>query len=265
MIHHLNCGSLAPYYPQLRSIVYCLLVESSDGLVLVDTGFGTRDYAAPSRMMAAFLWLMRVPRDPEETALRQVERLGYRREDVRHIVLTHLHLDHAGGLPDFPEAQVHVYRQEYEAALHPRKLSEWGCDKAHRAHGPHWVMHDPSGERWLGFDAISIVPGLKPRMLLVPLPGHTRGHCGVAVEDGTGWLLAAGDSVSPFHPLLDVNRRPGTPQPLAWLPAAFVRGFMGTQTESLRALLRDHGDEVRLFSGHDLPSFEVYTRVSPGD
>jgi len=36
-IHHLNCGTLSPKYPRLQSIVYCLLVETDDGLVLVDT------------------------------------------------------------------------------------------------------------------------------------------------------------------------------------------------------------------------------------
>ncbi|WP_223281445.1 MBL fold metallo-hydrolase [Streptomyces antnestii] len=42
--------------------------------------------------------------DTGETAVRQVAALGYDIEDVRHIVLTHLDLDHAGGLRDFPPA-----------------------------------------------------------------------------------------------------------------------------------------------------------------
>jgi glyoxylase-like metal-dependent hydrolase (beta-lactamase superfamily II) len=48
------------------------------------------------------------PRDPEETAVKRVERLGYAAEDVKHVALTRLHFDHAGGLPDSPQAKVHT-------------------------------------------------------------------------------------------------------------------------------------------------------------
>ena len=50
-IHHLNCGTMRPYLPSLKSLNYCLLVETNQGLILVDTGFGTRDYLAPSPIM----------------------------------------------------------------------------------------------------------------------------------------------------------------------------------------------------------------------
>jgi len=60
-----------------------------------------------------FVALNYVPRDPEETAIRQVVGLGYSPEDVRHMVLTRLHLDHNGGLPDLPWAKVHAFATEY--------------------------------------------------------------------------------------------------------------------------------------------------------
>jgi hypothetical protein len=53
-IYHLNCGSLTPLYPRLHSIVYCLLIETDDGLVLVDTGFGVQDYKEPSVLIPLF-------------------------------------------------------------------------------------------------------------------------------------------------------------------------------------------------------------------
>lgn len=53
----------------------------------------------------------------DETAIRQVERLGYTADDVRHIILTHLDIDHSGGLSDFPAAQVHVLQAEIDAAF----------------------------------------------------------------------------------------------------------------------------------------------------
>src|SRR5512140_2113675 len=105
-IHILNCGTMRPYLPPFPTGVTCLLVESSDGLVLVDTGFGTRDYREPGLGMRALLAAMRSPRDVSETAVHQVQGLGFSPESVHHIFMTHLHLDHAGGLPDFPWAQV---------------------------------------------------------------------------------------------------------------------------------------------------------------
>ena len=77
-IHHLNCGTLKPVYPDVEAIVYCLLVETDQGLVLVDTGFGSQDFRKPSSKMRFFLKWMGVPRDPEECAINQVKQLGFR-------------------------------------------------------------------------------------------------------------------------------------------------------------------------------------------
>ncbi len=97
-----------------RLVCHCLLLEVEDGLVLVDTGLGTADLAQPRRRLGP-MWLLysRPLIDPGQTALAQVRRLGFAAADVRHIVLTHLDLDHAGGLSDFPTAQVHVLDVEY--------------------------------------------------------------------------------------------------------------------------------------------------------
>src|SRR5437667_742951 len=85
------------------------VLERGPGLVLVDTGFGRRAAEDPStfpgRVTTAFLGLRIGAR---ETAARQLEVMGHAAGDVRDIVLTHLHVDHAGGLEDFPAATVHV-------------------------------------------------------------------------------------------------------------------------------------------------------------
>lgn len=130
--------------------------------------------------------------------MRQVERLGYERRDVRHLVLTHLDLDHAGGLRDFPGAQVHVYAEELRAATRPATaLERRRYRPAQWAHGPRWVTYDAAeGEPWFGFAAVRPLDGLDG-LALVPLAGHTRGHSAVAVPSGDGWLLHAGDSY--FH------------------------------------------------------------------
>lgn len=255
-IHHLNCGSLSPLYPRLHSIVYCLLVETDDGLVLVDTGFGVQDYLKPTRMMDGFLKLMGVPRNVEETAIYQVRALGYDPQDVRHIVFTHLHLDHAGGMRDFPMAKIHVFKGEYKSAMSPRGLVERGCDSAHWAHNPKWVLHDRVDGEWFGFPRLSVLGRNTPDIYLIPLPGHTRGHCGVALASDHGWLFNCGDAASPFHKEVDPHGYPEDMQPLNILPGWVSRRLIGPHVPDLRRLIQEHGDEVNMFSSHDIYSFE---------
>jgi len=247
---------MEPRFPHMQVIVYCLLVETSEGLLLVDTGFGTGDCTHPAGMMRLFAAYLGALLDIDETAARQVQQLGYDLEDVKHIVLTHLHLDHAGGLADFPAAQVHISCTEYEGAMHPKGLTERFYLPAHWAHGPRWSLHEGCTEQWFGFDAMRLLPGLSPDILLVPLPGHTRGHCGVAVATEGGWLFHCGDAASPFHRQVDPHELADSQHPLNFLPAWFVKGLIGAQVPRLRQLLREHSDAVELISSHDFYSFK---------
>jgi glyoxylase-like metal-dependent hydrolase (beta-lactamase superfamily II) len=126
-IHHLNCGCMCPWGGRLwdgvsrgataRLVCHCVLVETEGGLVLIDTGFGRRDVERPyERLSPLFVHANRIQFDHRYTALHQVESRGFAARDVRHIVLTHLDFDHAGGLEDFPNATVHVLQAEIAAA-----------------------------------------------------------------------------------------------------------------------------------------------------
>ncbi|GAA2266165.1 MBL fold metallo-hydrolase [Kitasatospora cystarginea] len=239
-----------------RMVTHCLLVESADGLVLVDTGFGTEDVADPARLGRRFRLVSRPRLTLARTALHQIRTLGYRPEDVRHIVLTHLDLDHAGGLADFPHAEVHVLADELRAA---RTLATRGERDRYRpaqwAHGPKWVEHQADGESWCGFEAVGPLTGSVPEILLVPLPGHTRGHCGVAVKRGGGWLLHCGDSYF-WHEELD-PADPRCPPGLAAFErqVAFDDRARRNNQERLRELRRTHGGEIELFCSHDAVEF----------
>ena len=235
-IHILNGFSKSlPWPPYQRIGAVCLLAEINDGLLLVDTGLGLHDYEKPTRMMRDFMNVLHAVRDPDLAIVRQVARMGYPPEDVRHIVLTHLHLDHAGGLPDFPQAQVYVYRREHEALQRPQKLLEVAYNKPDFAHGPLWSVQDLQGDKWYGFDAVRL-PGIEPEVWLVPLTGHTSGHCGVALQTKTGWIFHCGDAV-PVNLQFD------------FAPVLVYRPVIGPHVSRLKALAQVH-PEVRLLAGH---------------
>lgn len=259
-IHHLNCGTLKGKYPKINSMIYCLLLETEQGLVLIDSGFGRRDYSDPSHLMRFFAWWVGALSDPSETALSKIEALGFAAADVSDIVLTHLHLDHAGGLSDFPRARVHIYHEEYKAGMHPRRLMERAYDPAHWSHQPNWVIHAGDFVDWFGFPSLAIWQNRQPDIRLIPLPGHTAGHCGVAIRAGDRWLLQCGDAAAPIHPEADVHDLPARLHTARILPGWLVRKIMGSHGPKLRQLLKDHGDQVEAISSHDMYKFAQHTR-----
>lgn len=272
-VHHLDCFSMCPFNRALttregrgwrergRLVAHCLLVETARGLVLVDSGVGLDDLRDPAKRIGRAMLALGGPTLAESgTAIRQVERLGYDPKDVTDIVVTHLDFDHAGGLPDFPRAKVHVHGAELDAATARATLMESERYKPwHWAHGPAWERRLPTGDRWMGFEAVRAVTGRDPEVVLIPMHGHTRGHSAVAVRDGERWLVHAGDAY--FF-------RDEVHGETAWCPpglAFFQRavavddGLRRANQARLRELARDHKD-VTVFSAHDPTEFDALAK-----
>lgn len=263
-IHYLRCGSDCPFGgplfdgfsrgPLARIPCTAQLVETGDGLVLIDTGYGMADVHHPHPRLSKFLCsLLNIRFREEDTALYQVRALGFAATDVRHIILTHLDFDHAGGLDDFPHARVHVMEAERDAAERKRRSFI-----ARRRYRPvqwqavrDWRTYRGAGEHWFGFDAVRALDGLPPEILMVPLPGHTLGHAGVAVQTPRGWVLNAGDAYfyrGEMNPL----------RPHCTLGLRFYQTMMEVNREQrlsnqarLRALKAAHGKDVTIFCSHD--------------
>jgi glyoxylase-like metal-dependent hydrolase (beta-lactamase superfamily II) len=272
-IHYLNCGTDCPFggplfdgfSKSLFGLIPCAaqLVETDNGLVLIDTGYGTQDVRQPHPRLSKFFHaLLNIRFRMQETALHQVKALGYSPADVRHIVLTHLDFDHAGGLEDFPNARVHVMETERDAAENKRRgfIAKRRYRPAQWDEVRDWRTYADGGERWFGFDRVRSLDGIPPEILMVPLEGHTSGHAGIAVKSDEGWVLNAGDAYF-YRRELDADRRRCTPG------LRFYQTMMDTDRkrrienqERLRELKRDRGQEVTIFCSHDAKELEALQR-----
>lgn len=174
--------------------IYAFAIEHPDGVIVVDTGETARA-AEPGyfpRWHPVFRLAVREWIEPEQEIGPQLEQLGIRPADVRCVVMTHLHTDHAGGLHHFPNTEILVARPEiayasgwrgrvrgYPNARWPSWFDPTPVDFAPDSLGPfpHTVRLTKTGD-----------------VTLVSLPGHSPGHMGVLIDEGERSVLLAGDS-----------------------------------------------------------------------
>lgn len=208
-VTHLNCGTMRPWGAPEGLVCHVLLVETRLGLALVDSGLGLHDRQTPASRFGPARHFVRPAFDEAESAIRQIQKMGYDPHDVSDIVLTHFDVDHTGGLADFPWARVHLTAEENTAALHPRGWVEKGRYLAtQRDHGPRIITHDPvQGDSWRGFQSAKQLTDIDDGIVLIALPGHSRGHAAIAVDAGDRWILHAGDAFY-HHGQLDGTRSP---------------------------------------------------------
>ena len=275
-VHHLNCGCMCPYGGALYDgfskglkahlVCHCLLIETaSHGLVLVDTGFGSEDLRPAGSRIATFFKIMNnIQYDRSLTALSQIQALGFNASDVRHIILTHLDFDHAGGLSDFPQAQIHLMQREIDTSRQRHswlarsryRPGQWGATSG-------WVGYQAAGEKWFGFDAVTALKGLPPEIVMIPLAGHTLGHAGIAIQTSTGWLLHGGDAWF-YRGEKEADNHHCTPglRFYQWMMAMDNQARRRNQ-QRLRELSGQHGAEIALFCSHDALELKQMASLHP--
>lgn len=251
-VHHLNCGTMRPWATPGGLVCHVLLLETDSGLALIDSGLGLHDAADPRKRFGPTRFYVRPAFDPTEAAITQIRDLGFDPHDVRDIVLTHFDADHAGGLSDFPWARVHLTAAEFAAAHHPATLVERERYlPATRAHGPRLVEHSPTAtESWRDFPGARELTDIAPGIVLIPLPGHTRGHAAIAVDAGTHWILHTGDAFY-HHTQLDGTGSP--PKPLLAMERAVAADWRKVRAnhQRLSQLWHAADPDLLLINAHD--------------
>ena len=98
--------------------IYAWAIEHEEGIIVVDTGEAARvhERGYHPRWHPFYRRAVRFSVHPDEELGTQLRAVGIGSRDVRHVVLTHLHTDHAGGLCHVTGSRVWVSRGELERA-----------------------------------------------------------------------------------------------------------------------------------------------------
>lgn len=235
---------------QVRMPVTVAVLERPEGIVLIDTGWSRRVCAwpdvDPGRAAKFFLGL---DVRPEDALASQLLSLGYVPADVRHIVATHLHIDHVSGAVDFPLATVHCTEAEWEAL----RRKGWSYDRR-VLELPRVACHVLRGPSVLGFPACHDLFG-DGTVLLLDTCGHTAGSLSVAVKLQSGWLLHVGDAAMFAE---DYRMDDTAPASLYMRTTSWDLVEQRSSGARIRAAEREHGAVV--VPSHDLGVYEGLPR-----
>jgi glyoxylase-like metal-dependent hydrolase (beta-lactamase superfamily II) len=247
-IHHLNCVKIvSPINGNVCG--HCLLIKENDKLILIDTGIGLLDTLNPQERIGQELIEMVGYRfDVNLTMIRQIEKLRLNPQNVTDCIISHLDNDHIGGLADFPQATVHVGIEEFENyhAGNARYL------KTPLSHNPKIQTYPKSDFTWFGFEARRVVIDTGTEIYLIPLFGHTLGHCGVALKIDNKWLFYIADA---YYMRVELTDSTHPVNELAKMRADDNDLRIETLNK-IRKLVNEH-PEIQVFGYHDIEEFKI--------
>jgi N-acyl homoserine lactone hydrolase len=161
------------------------VITGGDHPIIVDTGT-----ADPESVLTHHNYILERP--DEEEPLRALLDAGVNPEDVKTVILTHLHWDHCSNNHLFPNAEFIVQQDELHYAVDPAEPQRVTYERTKIATPP-WLPQ-------LGrFVTVKGEESIAPGVSVVPLPGHSPGSQGILVETNGGRYLIAGDCIDSYH------------------------------------------------------------------
>jgi glyoxylase-like metal-dependent hydrolase (beta-lactamase superfamily II) len=171
---------------------YAWVVEHRDGVIVIDTGQGAHLLESGRSLHPYVRWEVAFRIEREEEIGPQLRTLGIGPRDVKRVVLTHLHMDHDGGLAHFPNSEILVSRGELSKARGwPGRVRGYLPNR-----WPSWfdpVPLDLAAEPFGPFAASTRLTEAGD-VIAVATPGHTADHLSVILEVGDTALFLAGDT-----------------------------------------------------------------------
>ncbi len=186
-----------------------LVEHPTAGHVLIDTGppaSAAHDVKAAFGRLGAAIYTMRMK--PEDSVTAQLRALGVDPRGVKTVVLTHLHLDHAGSISEFPHARFITTTREWTSAHAPRGFQR-GYIKRQYDHAFDYKLIDYDAPRINSFASFGRAFDLfgDGSVVLVSTPGHSAGHQSVVLRLGGREALLCGDAAYLKQTISD-GRRP---------------------------------------------------------
>lgn len=252
-LHALHCGGdtedRAVYDPfdgrvgeKVYSPYFLYVIEHPLGNVLFDSGCHPDLAQDPRRRLGALADSLEIHLSPEDNATGKLRSIGMEPSDIKIVVQSHLHFDHAGGLEAFPHADVYVQRRELEFAFWPPVYQRSAYVKADFDLPVRWKELPGQSELDLFGDG---------KLVIFPTPGHTPGHQSLIVRLKGQTVILLGDATY----ALEQMRARALPA-IVWNPDAIVASW--DLIEELEAR-----EQAKLICTHDL-GFEENVELAPG-
>jgi len=171
--------------------IWVWLIELPEGIFIIDTGENSRvnenNYFRSSGLFANWFNTSQFKFEvkPDDELDQQLKKIGIKINDIKSVILTHLHLDHIDGLKFFPETPVIVNRFEWEKPYGdlPKLYPSWFQP----------TLVDLDSDFLVFKKTKSLSEG--GDLIMVETPGHTHGHSSVLLRTDQGYILFAGDVV----------------------------------------------------------------------
>jgi N-acyl homoserine lactone hydrolase len=196
--------------------------------VLVDTSFRSVEDAKRFQLLSC-------RRTPEQSFEAQLAKYKLAPDDIRHVIHTHLHMDHAGQDVLFPRAKIYIQRRELQNAAAPNLYPVAFYDRLNIARLVHAL--------WSQVEILDGDVELFPGIRCIVMPGHTPGHQAIYVETPSGQTIIAGDAAMNVR----YNIRQMVPP-----------GFLDNMAETMNALRRLARDGKHILCTHDEEVFSMY-------
>jgi N-acyl homoserine lactone hydrolase len=166
----------------IKAPVYSILLQTSEGPILIDTGLNPDGVKDPEHAWGARARLVPPKMTAADDVRQRLQELGLAMTDIRMVILTHLHWDHTGTLRFFRHCPIVVQREEHRFAFNPDPFLA----------APYMANHLDAGLQYQFVDGdCQVAPGVS----LIKTPGHTPGHQSVAVSTDAGARhIFAGDA-----------------------------------------------------------------------
>ena len=255
-VHHLNCGTLYPLGCG-EMVCHVLLVETDNGLVLIDTGFGPKDCdgSRPSGWERPDISSARCSNVRKPPSIRS-SGSAFAGTTCATSSVTHFDGDHIGGISEFPEAQIHVTAAEALGAMRaPSRGERFRFRPVLWAHGPKIVEHTPDGEKWRGFAAAKELDEVSPGIALISLPGTPAATPAWRSTPATAGCCTA---ATPFFHHGTVDGTAPMPRALAAFESvtAFDRKIVQQNHARLTELYRRREPDMLIVCSHDRTLYE---------